>query len=274
MSQRPSTADVRLVAIDLDGTLLRSDHSISVRARTAIEGLRAAGAEVVVATARSPRSVREIAHDAGIGGVAVCANGAIVYDLDRDEIRHHVVLETQVAHRLVSGLRERVPGIAFGWELELRFGSEPAYEELREPAWPRPSDSYPPCDALAWVDPVTKLLAKAPGADLELVLSIARELAGSDASATLAGSAFVEMAAPGVGKERALEELAAELGIDPAESVAIGDHLTDVGMISWAGLGVAVANAHPDVIAAADYVTAANDDDGVAAVLEWLLAGR
>ncbi len=83
-------------------------------------------------TARSPRSVRAIAADAGIGGVAICANGATVYDLDAGAIVHHDPLPADVAHRIVLGLRERVPGIAFGWELELRFGSEPAYEALRD----------------------------------------------------------------------------------------------------------------------------------------------
>lgn len=270
MSPRPSTAEARLVAIDLDGTLLRSDGTISGRTREAIGALRSAGVVVAVATARSPRSVRHIARDVGIGGIAICSNGAIVYDLDRDEILEHRTLDVAVAHRLVRGLREQVPDVAFGWELELRFGSEPAYELLREPGWPRPQGSYPPCDALAWLEPVTKLLARAPGADLEHLLRLARELAGAEASATLAGSAFLELAAHGVGKEAALATLAVELGVDSEHVVAFGDHLTDVGMVSWAGVGVAVANAHPEVIAAADEVTGSNDDDGVAEVLERL----
>ena len=94
---------------------------------------REAGIDVILATARSPRSVQGIASDAGLGGIAVCANGAIVYDLDAQQIVAHTPLEATVAHRLVQGLRERVPGIVFGWELELRFGSEPAYEALRDP---------------------------------------------------------------------------------------------------------------------------------------------
>jgi Cof subfamily protein (haloacid dehalogenase superfamily) len=266
---------VRLVAIDLDGTLLRSDHTVSSRARNALATARAAGIEIVLATARSPRSARLIAADAGLTGTAICANGAIVYDLDTDRILEHTPLPASTAHRLVVGLRARVPGVAFGWEHELRFGSEPAYEQLRsEGWWPRPDDAYPPCDPLSWTGPMTKLLARCPDADLEELLAVSRTLAGDDASATLAGDAFVELAAAGVGKEHAVAAIAAGRGIDRARVVAFGDHLTDAAMVAWAGHGVAVANAHPAVLAAADEVTASNDEDGVAIVLERITQSR
>ena len=259
----------RLVAIDLDGTLLRSDRTISERSRSAIAAVREAGVEVVVATARSPRSARELAAAAGIGGLAICANGASVYDLEADRVVAHSPLPAETAHLLVRRLRERFPGIVFGWEYELRFGSEPAYEAQRDPTWwPRPEGSYEPCDPLEWELPMTKLLARLPQADLEQILAVAAELAGQDASATLAGEAFVELAAPGVGKAEALARLAADLGIAAAEVVAFGDHITDVSMLEWAGHGVAVANAHPAALAVADEVAPANDEDGVAVVLE------
>ena len=101
-------------------------------------------------------------------------------------------------HRIVRGLRERIPGIAFGWELELRFGSEPAYEAQRDAAWwPRPDDAYPACDVLEWHEPMTKLLARLPGVDLDDVLAHARELGADEASVTLTGDAFVEVMAAG-----------------------------------------------------------------------------
>jgi len=264
-----------LIAIDLDGTLLRSDRTISDRSRAAVAAVRAAGVEVIVATARSPRGARQLAADAGIGGVAICANGATLYDLDTDSVVAHTPLAASTAHVLVRGLRDRFPGIAFGWEHELRFGSEPAYEALRTPEWwPRPADAYEPCDPLTWTLPMTKLIARLPDADLEHVLSVAAELAGDDASTTLAGSSFVEMAAAGVGKEAALALLAAERGLDADRVVAFGDHLTDAAMVAWAGHGVAVANAHPAVLAVADEVCASNDDDGVADVLERIVRER
>ncbi len=262
----------KLVAIDLDGTLLRSDQTVSGRSRAAIAAVRSAGVEVVIATARSPRSVRGLAADAGIGGLAICANGAITYDLDTERVVAHAPLPAETAHRLVLGLRERFPGIVFGWEHELRFGSEPAYEAYRNPDWwPRPEGSYPPCDPLEWTLPMTKLLARLPSADLEHLLNATTELAGPDATTTLAGDSFVEVAAPGVAKEVALAQHAADHGIPADQVVAFGDHLTDVAMVAWAGHGVAVANAHPAVLAVADEVAASNDEDGVAIVLERLI---
>ena len=262
----------RLAAIDLDGTLLRSDRSVSERSRAAIASARRAGIAVVVATARSPRGAVPLAQEAGIGGLAICANGATVYDLDAGRIVRHTPLAVATAHELVRGLRRRFPEIVFGWEHELRFGSEPAYEALRQPQWwPRPEDAYEPCDPLEWTLPMTKLLARLPEADLEHLLAVAAQLAGDDASTTLAGDAFVEMAAPGVGKDAALARLAAESGFGAEDVVAFGDHLTDRAMVAWAGHGVAVANAHPAVIAVADEVCASNDEDGVARVLERLV---
>jgi Cof subfamily protein (haloacid dehalogenase superfamily) len=264
---------IRLAAIDLDGTLLRSDRTISERSRAAIAAAGAAGIDVVVVTARSPRSVSDFAAAAGIGGTAICANGAIVFDLASETILRHEPLAPGLARRMADGLRERIPGIAFGWELELRFGSEPAYEAWRDPTrWPRPVGSFPPCPVESWEEPMTKLLARLPDADLDDVLRIARELGGDEVEVTLAGQEFVEVTARGVAKATALARLTEERGVPPSAVVAFGDHLTDAGMLAWAGLGVAVANAHAAALAAADEVTASNDEDGVALVLERLLA--
>jgi hydroxymethylpyrimidine pyrophosphatase-like HAD family hydrolase len=101
---------IRLVAIDLDGTLLRSDHTISDRSRSAIRAARKAGIGVTVVTARSPRSVRHIAREAGLNGLAICANGAAVFDLDEGRIDLHTPLRQDVAQRLVTGMRSLVPG--------------------------------------------------------------------------------------------------------------------------------------------------------------------
>ena len=270
MTTRP-----RLAAVDLDGTLLRTDGTVSARTRAALRAARAAGIDVVLVTARSPRSVRVIAADLGLGGVAVCANGAIVYDLDVDVILRHRPLPAAVAHRVIRALREEVPGIAFAWELELRFGSEPEYEARRDGVrWPRPDDAYPPCDVLEWREPMTKLLARIPDHDLLTVLEAARTLCGEDAAVTLTGDTFVEVMAGGVAKEAALADLARERQVSPEQVVAFGDQLADAGMLRWAGLGVAVANATAFALEAADEVTASNDEDGVALVLERLTAAQ
>lgn len=263
----------RLAAVDLDGTLLRSDLSLSDRTRAALDLAATRGVTVVIATARSPRSVRAIAADAGLAGLAICANGAILFDLTAERIVEHRPLSAETVRRLARELREQLPGIVFGWEHELRFGSEPAYEAQREERWwPRPEGSYAPCEVDEWELPVTKLIGRLPPGELEGALALAVELADGEASATLTGTAFVELMAPGVGKGSALAGLAERHGLVAAEVVAFGDQVTDAEMLAWAGHGVAVANAHPLALAAADEVTASNDEDGVARVLERLLA--
>jgi hypothetical protein len=118
---------------------------------------------------------------------------------------------------------------------------------------------------------MTKLIGRVPDGDLPSAFEAARAVAGDDAVATLAGDAIVEQLAPGVGKHAALAEVAADRGVPHEAIVAFGDHVTDAGMLAWAGLGIAVENAHPEAREAADELTASNDEDGVALALERLL---
>ena len=190
-------------------------RDVSDRSRTALADARAAGIDVVLVTARSPRSVREIARDAGLDGLAICANGATLYDLDSETILRHTALDAAIAHRIVRGLRERVPGdrVRLGARAAVRERAGVRGAARRRHWWPRPDDAYPACDVLEWHEPMTKLLARLPGVDLEEVLDHARELGADDASVTLTGDAFVEVMAAGVAKEAALAEVAAERGI-------------------------------------------------------------
>ena len=103
-----------------------------------------------------------------------------------------------------------------------------------------------------------------------MILAVAREVAGDAATVVLSGDKAVEVTAVGVNKAAGLAEVAEELGIEAKDVVAFGDYPNDVPMLAWAGLGVAVANAHAEVLAVADEVTASNDEDGVAIVLERL----
>jgi Cof subfamily protein (haloacid dehalogenase superfamily) len=257
---------LRLAAIDLDGTLLRSDGTISPRTRAAIRAVRTKGIVVVIVTARGPASVTELARDAGIDGSAICSNGGLVLDLASGSVIRQRLLETELAIQLVRGLRERLPGIVFAVEHEA-FAHEPGFA-----AW----DWEPPTgtrvdDALVLLaDPATKLILRHTGHEVEAIAAVARELAGDGATVVQSGGEAVEVTAAGVNKAAGLAEVAAELGIQAADVIAFGDYPNDVPMLAWAGRGVAVANAHAEVLAIADEVTASNDDDGVAIVLEQL----
>jgi hypothetical protein len=257
---------LRLAAIDLDGTLLRSDKTLSDRSVSALHAAQEAGVVVAVVSARGPRGVLEIVGETELRGAAICSNGAVVIDLPGGRIRRMRTFETAVATELVHALRSRLPGVVFAVERE-RFSHEPGFA-----AW----DWTPPPgtrvgDALELLEePATKLIVRHGGYEIEALAAAVTDIVGEHASASVSGPWVVEVSPAGVNKAAALAELCAELGIDAGDVIAFGDHLNDVPMLAWAGRAIAVANAHPDVVAAADEVTATNDDDGVARVLERL----
>jgi Cof subfamily protein (haloacid dehalogenase superfamily) len=258
---------IRLVASDLDGTLLRPDETVSQRTRRALAAARDAGITVVLVTGRPPRSLGPIAERIGVGGIAICANGAVVWDLDNGTMVDHSPLAADLAARLVRALREAVPGVLFAVELEDGFGHETGWTE-------GPAEVLE-ADAIELVSgPVTKLLVRHPTVPFDELAERARAAVGDDAVATWAGLRVVEISAAGVTKAFALERLCRRLGIAAQEVVAIGDMPNDLAMLDWAGTSVAVANAAAEVLDAADEVTAANVDDGVALVLERVLAAN
>lgn len=257
---------VRLVATDLDGTLVRTDGTVSARSRAAVRRAQDAGVHVVAVTGRPPRWMSEIAGVFG-SGLAVCANGAFVVDLETGDVVRSFPMEAQVAAEVARALRAVVPDAAFAVERGQRFTHEPAYS----PRWPTPGDAVVRDLEQLLEGPVNKLLARADHLGADEFLDLAHGAVASLATVTHSSSdGLVEISAAGVTKASTLAILCDELGIDPAETVAFGDMPNDLPMLAWSGRGIAVANAHPTVLAAADQVTASNDDDGVALVLERL----
>jgi Cof subfamily protein (haloacid dehalogenase superfamily) len=262
----------RLVASDLDGTLLRPDETVSDRTRAALTAARAAGITVVLVSGRPPRSLGPIAERIGVGGTAICANGAVVWDLDSGTLVDHTPLAADLATRLVHALRQAIPGALFAVELERGFGREAGWSDGRALI---PSPDALEADALELITgPVTKLLVRHPTMAFAEVAERARAAVGDDAVVTWAGLRLVEISAAGVTKASALERLCRRLGIAASEVVAVGDMPNDLAMLDWAGTGVAVANAAREVLDAADEVTAANTEDGVALVLERILGAN
>lgn len=270
--RRPDPPAPALVATDLDGTLVGSDGRVSPRTRAALGRAEAAGAVVVLVTGRPPRWMARIAEETGHHGVAICANGALRYDLRTARIVGHSAFPAGAAAGVVSALRAALPDLAFAAERVRGFAAERTYRQEV------PGDDHEAADRIEelLVDHDTvKLLARlGAGGDADELLATARTAVGDLATLTHSnGDALLEISASGVTKASALEELAAEHGVGPEGVIALGDMPNDLPMLSWAGHGVAMANAHPAVLAVADQVTAANDDDGVARVLERLFPG-
>ncbi len=268
-----------MLASDLDGTLLRGDGTVSARSRDALRAAGAAGLLVAFVTGRPPRWLDEVADATGHTGVAVGANGAVLYNLATEQIiSTHAMLPAALA-TLTTELRAAFPAVQFAVEYGHSFGAEPGYVHdwaINPIADKRGSAIAPPLVAdLASIisRPGVKLLAKDHGADVDEFLSRAATLLAGRASVTHSSSfGLLEIAAPGVTKASGLAELAASHGIAPHEVAAIGDMPNDVAMLEWAGASYAVANAHPAALGAADQVLGSNDDDAVAALIETLLA--
>jgi Cof subfamily protein (haloacid dehalogenase superfamily) len=260
-----SASTPRLVASDLDGTLLRSDGTVAERTRDVLARVEQAGSLFVMVTGRPPRWMAQVAEEAGHRGLAVCANGALVYDLHTEQVVQDFRIDGSTTLQLVQALRSQVPGIAFAVEKGLDgFGRESAYV----PRYDNGELLVAPIEEL--VEPgVVKLLARVEGTPSDDLLARAREVIGELAECThSSGDGLVEISAAGVSKASGLAVLAQEWGVDAADVIAFGDMPNDLPMLGWAGRSVGMGNAHPDVLALVDEVTATNDDDGVAAVLE------
>ncbi|CAN5698308.1 HAD family hydrolase [soil metagenome] len=259
--QRPG-----LVATDLDGTLLRSDGTISRRTVAALAAVEEAGVPLVFVTGRPPRWMHEVAEATGHHGVAVCANGAVVYDVHTEQVVASYPLAVDAALTAVRLLRDALPGVGFAVEHEGGFGHEPSYH----PQWYDGDDVRIAAVEDLLDGPPTKLLLRIEGLGADAMLRTAREVLGDTVEVTHSNSrdGLVEVSASGVSKATTLAELCAERGLSAADVLAFGDMPNDLPLLAWAGTAYAVANAHPDVLAAVDRRTASNDDDGVARILE------
>jgi Cof subfamily protein (haloacid dehalogenase superfamily) len=265
---------IRLIATDLDGTLLRPDKTISRHTYTILQHIQAAGIVIVLISARPPRVVRKIAQEIGVTGLAICCNGAITYDLDQETIVQHTPISPKLALRLIQRLRQEVPGLSFACESPSQFKCEPHYLHLCSTPKHKHS-TFHVSDALAFCnEPLTKLIALHPTYSPEELGRLTAHITGEDVIVVHSGAPFIEISAAGVNKAWALATLCEQLDITAQEVMAFGDMPNDLSMLQWAGHAIAVANAHPQVLEAVNKITRSNAEDGVALALERLLAQR
>jgi Cof subfamily protein (haloacid dehalogenase superfamily) len=261
----------RLVASDVDGTLLPAGPEPSARTKAVVAGVLASGTPFALVTGRPPRWIPPVTRY--LPGVehAVCANGAVRYDVRADRVLSSVVLEPAQLRELSEAAADLVPG---SWLTVERIGehaaderSVPRTELGHEPTWT--SDFVAEPRERLLTEPAIKLLIRHDTLTSEQLLATLAAQVGTDVALTFSNpNGLLEAAAAGVTKATGLAELAGSLGVPAAEVIAFGDMPNDVEMLSWAGHGVAMGNAHPDVLAVADEVTAAHYEDGVAQVLE------
>jgi hypothetical protein len=258
----------RLIASDMDGTLLHWDDTVSESTLTELERWRVDGVPLVLATGRPPRWMRRIREVLG-HGIAVCCNGAVLLDLELFEVIDEEPLHPDILESVTRELRRRQPDTWFAVEYGLEFRHEPIYK----PRW----DVDAPGVAEATLDemvavPVAKLLARHEHLPRDEFVALVEDVIGNRATVTHSSSdALAEISALGVTKASGLAKVAARHGVGPEDVVVFGDMPNDIAAFQWVreagGRAVAMEHAHPDLMAVATDVTGTNDDDGVAAFL-------
>ncbi|RZU63202.1 HAD family hydrolase [Zhihengliuella halotolerans] len=266
---------IKLIASDIDGTILHPDGRITERTVAAFQAARAAGLEIVFVTGRPFRWLTPIQEAFGKLGTVICSNGALVYDLETDRI-----LESRtLTGTTVAEVRRRILRL----ESAARFAAETPHGLYLEPGFVEPEES----DLLEGIEPgllpmdrleaegTVKLLAKLGTTTSEAfrkaVYPEVSDLVAVTHSAP--GVALLEMSRPDVNKAVALEQFARQLGLTREHVAAFGDMPNDLEMLSWAGLGCAMGSGHKLAKKAAAAVTGTLEDDGVAQMIERILDG-
>jgi Cof subfamily protein (haloacid dehalogenase superfamily) len=260
----------RLVAIDLDGTLLRADESVSGRSVAALSRIAEMGVAIVFVTGRPVRWMPRVYEQLGTAYPTICSNGAVLYDGRTDRVSRSWPVPAGAAAEVCRRLRAAIPSVAFAAEVD---GGR---RMLHESAYPLRWDANHPqvhtaelAELLA--QPAVKLLARSAIGDSDTFTDLVASTVDREVEVTHSSfSGLVEMSAAGVNKGSGLAAMTTALDLDAADVLAFGDMPNDVPMLAWAGRSVAVANAHPAVLAVARELTLSNEDDGVATYLESL----
>ncbi len=261
---------IKLIAVDLDDTLLNSNFEISPRNAEALQQARKRGIKVVIATGRMFVSALKFAKILGLAGPMITYNGALVKDCRSQKIYAEKPLKLNVAERLLAYCRQH------GYYIQAYQGDQLLVKEANDfsrrytaisgiPATPVGDAIYqlakPPYKLLMMTKP-------------EVFPSVWQEVAvrfQGDVEITSSKDNFLELMEPGVNKWNAVEKVGRFYQIRPEEIMCLGDSNNDLGMITHAGLGVAMGNAKEKVQQAAKMITAANDKDGVALAVEAVL---
>ncbi|MFI8421948.1 HAD family hydrolase [Streptomyces sp. NPDC085479] len=261
----------RLVATDLDGTLLRADESVSDRTREALAAVTAAGAAHIVVTGRAVPWTRHILDDLGYEGIAVCGQGAQVYHAGEHRLLTSLTLDRQLAGLALSKIEAEVGPLALAASRDGLDGEVLVGPGYRAQEGPLAYVSYED-PAEVWAAPLTKLYLQHPAMTDDELTAVARATVGGLVDVVMAGPGIVEILPLGLSKATGLSLAARRLGVKAADTIAFGDMPNDIPMFGWAAHGVAMGNAHTELRAVADEVTASNEEDGIAVVLERLLA--
>jgi len=257
-----------LIASDLDGTLLRTDKTVGPRTLAALDRVRERGIPFVMVTGRPIRWLDDVFAFTGLPpALTVCSNGAVIYDAGADRVVEHRPLVPELLADVVERLRGQYTDVAFAAETDHGLRHEAHYPVAEVSPKVRPGQL-----AELIAEPAIKLLARLDGAPDAVAAQIAGSLSGVAEVTRSSQDCLIEISAAGVTKATGLAWVARRYGVAPEDILAFGDMPNDLPMFGYVGRSVAMANAEPAVRAAADTVTASNDDEGVADYLDSLFA--
>jgi len=260
----------RLIALDLDGTTIHHDGSMSQAVRDAVAQVDEAGFHIVVATGRAIVAAMPLIGQLGLAnGFAVCSNGAVTLELDQGEPDGYRILETVTFDPApaLAMLRGSWPDavvaveeLGVGFKVSAPFPDGELDGGIRVVSWEELGSS-----------PATRVTFRSPTGTAEDFLALVERIGLHGVNYAVGFTAWLDINPEGVSKASALEQVRHRLGVERGNTVAVGDQRNDIEMLQWAGRGVAMGNAPDEVKAAADQVTLHVDQDGLVPVLLSLL---
>lgn len=261
----------RLVALDLDGTLLTPQKTITPRTHTLLCTLITVGVHVVIATGQTYKVLQAVCADLPLTGPQILHNGALIADLHSGEIYHECLLPPPLILTGLQVLRDLHLNRAY-------YTPDAVYVDINTPNsrnWYRPP--VPPAIEVEDVctlypQPCIKLMGVGDPSTLREKRSMLETRFAGHIYVTQVSRDLLELLHPSVSKGAALQTIASMLHINPDEIIAIGDNHNDIGMLRFAGLGIAMGNAHEEIKTIADMVTLSNAEEGVAHALEQIFA--
>ncbi len=259
---------IELIAIDLDGTLLREDKQVTRRTVQTIREVQKSGVHVVIATARPPRGMRYLAEALQIDSYWITYNGALVVNPKTNKNVLHQPLASAMVRKMIKLARKTDPKCVISLEILDKWYTDYVDDSLpTEISRQFAPDFVGPLDAFLHV-PVTKLLVLAPPERIDkLRKALDSKFAGQMMSA-ITDDHLLQYIHKDADKSKALTYVANQYNIAPENCMAIGDAPNDVSMIRWAGLGVAMKSGWEIIHKHADIIAPSNDDDGVAHVIQ------
>lgn len=261
----------RLAAIDLDETLLGPDHRISVRNRRAVHALRTQGVTCVIASGRMHEATTRFAKELGLNAPIISYNGSMVRHLHTGEVWHHVRVPADAAAEVITFCAEHGHHLNYYLNDHLYVAERGYWAEFYVRQTGSPMEVVGDLRPLRGTEPTKMILIDTPEVTDNL-LHYFQERFSSTLYITKTNPEYLEFMNPSTNKGVALALVAERLGICQEETLAFGDGRNDVPMITWAGLGIAMGSANPEVRAAADRIAPPYDEDGLAQAIEELLA--